>query len=589
MKRIQGILHMTTRNSKQQHYLKTILSTVSSSIFSILASATPGLSANRIAFYYPPLGEFTISADDIELFAKEGKITEDLAFYINRIPKAQRSQFRELLNTRFQVNATLVSQFTYSQLGSKVVERLGTLLQTESRAGNFFALRSALILSANDPQGLNIVNVIRRYPSNTVRLNFSEIQGITNELNSLLNKRDVVVAELKELTATEARNQLNTKANIDFAQLQDLRMPGGFSWRKQPIVMNDLFRKRVFAVDMYIPQTQIQRGEIGQKIKPPLPLIVISHGVAEDRETFAYTAQHLASYGFAVAVLEHPGSDATKIQQYFSGLSSPPEAQELINRPLDIKFLLDELQSNKKSYASWKGLLNLSEVGIIGHSYGGYTSLALAGANLDYTGIIKSCNPNKSLNLSVFLQCRANELLQERVELPNLQDSRIKAVMAINPLNSVVLGKQGLSKIQIPVMLMGGSQDIITPLVPEQVIPFTWLQTKNKYLATIENATHFSTAEKLDNSKGVLPVPPQLIGPDPAIAQTYVKSLSIAFFQTHLLKQQQYQPYLSATYSQYISQAPLNLSFVQSLTAEELQKMIDGESGKQDIRNLLIP
>lgn len=197
--------YMTARNKKQQPYFQTILTVLSGSIFSLLSSATPGLSANRIAFYYSPLGEFTISADDIEIFAKEGRITEDLAFYINRIPKSQRGQFRQLLNTRFQVDATLVSQFTYSQLGQKVVERLGTLLQTESRQGNFYALRSALILSANDPDGLNIVNVIRRYPSDTIRLNFGEIQGITNELNSLLNQRDRVVTGLKRLTATEAK------------------------------------------------------------------------------------------------------------------------------------------------------------------------------------------------------------------------------------------------------------------------------------------------------------------------------------------------------------------------------------------------
>jgi predicted dienelactone hydrolase len=215
--------------------------------------------------------------------------------------------------------------------------------------------------------------------------------------------------------------------------------------------------------------------------------------------------------------------------------------------------------------------------GVIGHSYGGYTALTLAGGNFDITGIRRNCNPNKSLNLSVFLQCRANELLQSKVKIPTLQDSRIKAVMAMNPLSSVVLGKQGLSKIQVPVMLMGGSQDIITPAIPEQVNPFIWLQTENKYLAMIDNATHFSTAEKLDSSKGVLPVPKELIGPDPAIAQTYVKSLSVAFFQTHLLNQQQYQPYLSAAYSQYISQKPLDLSFVQSLTTAELQKMIERE------------
>jgi predicted dienelactone hydrolase len=565
---------MTARNKKQQRYLKTLVSALSGGIFTLLSSATPGLSANRIAFYYSPFGEFTISADDIEIFAKEGRISEDFAFYINRIPQSQRTQFRQLLNTRFQVNATLVSQFTYSQLGEKVVERLGTLLQTESRQGNFYALRSALILSAKDPEGLNIVNVIRRYPSDTIRLNLEEIQGITNELSSLLNQRDRVVTGLKELTATEAKNQLNTQTqtNIDFAQLPDLRVAGSFNSQKQSLVMSDLFRNRIFAVDMYLPQTKA-----ASVAKPPFPLIVISHGVAEDRNTYVYAAQHLATYGFAVAVLEHPGSDATKIQQYFSGLSSPPEAQELINRPLDIKFLLDELQSNKRSYTSYKGLLNLKAVGVIGHSYGGYTALTLAGANFDRVSILKNCNPNKSLNLSVFLQCRANELLQKKVKIPTLQDSRIKAVIAINPLNSIVLGKQGLSKIQVPVMLMGGSQDIITPAIPEQVIPFTWLQTKNKYLAIIDNATHFTTAEKLDSSEGVLPVPKELVGPDPAIAQTYVKSLSVAFFQTHLLNQQQYQPYLSAAYSQYISQEPLSLSFVQSLTTEELQKIIEKE------------
>jgi predicted dienelactone hydrolase len=565
---------MTARNKKQQRYLKTLVSALSGGIFSLLSSATPGLSANRIAFYYSPFGEFTISADDIEIFAKEGRISEDFAFYINRIPQSQRTQFRQLLNTRFQVNATLVSQFTYSQLGEKVVERLGALLQTESRQGNFYALRSALILSANDPEGLNIVNVIRHYPSDTIRLNLGEIQGITNELSSLLNRRDRVVIGLKELTATETKNQLNTQTqtNIDFAQLPDLRVAGSFNSQKQSLVMSDLFRNRIFAVDMYLPQ--IKAASVA---KPPFPLIVISHGVAEDRNTYAYAAQHLATYGFAVAVLEHPGSDATKIQQYFSGLSSPPEAQELINRPLDIKFLLDEFQSNKRSYASYKGLLNLNKVGVIGHSYGGYTALTLAGANFDRVSILRNCNPNKSLNLSVFLQCRANELLQKKVKIPTLQDSRIKAVIAINPLNSIVLGKQGLSKIQVPVMLMGGSQDIITPAIPEQVIPFTWLQTKNKYLAIINNATHFSTAEKLDSSEGILPVPKELVGPDPAIAQTYVKSLSVAFFQTHLLNQQQYQPYLSAAYSQYISQEPLSLSFVQSLTTEKLQKIIEKE------------
>ena len=351
-----------------------------------------------------------------------------------------------------------------------------------------------------------------------------------------------------------------------------------FGWKVRNLPMNDTFRKsRVFQVDLYVPQTKSANSP-----QSPFPTIVISHGVAEDRETFAYAARHLASYGFAVAVLEHPGSDAKKFQQFFAGLDSPPEADELIDRPMDVKFVLDQLQrlndSDENSTTNLKGKLNLQQVGAIGHSYGGYTALVLAGATIDFKQVRKFCDRNTSLNLSSFLQCRANELIQTPT---TLQDSRIKAVMAINPLNSIVLGKSGLSKIQVPVMLMGGSEDIITPAVPEQVIPFTWLQTPVKYLAIIEKGTHFSTSERLDASaEKVLPVPAELIGPNPAIAQTYVKALSVAFFQTNLLNQQQYRPYLTTGYSKYISQAPLKLDLVRSLTEKQLEPFLSEGEGK---------
>lgn len=534
------------------------------SIVSTLASAAPALGAERIAFYYPPFGEFTISTDDIETYAKSGRVTDDFAFYINRVPSAQRAQFQQLLNTRFKLSATLVSQVTYSQLGKSLVERLSELITTETGKGSFYALRASLILSATDPQGLNIVDVIRRYPSDTIRLNLTEGQEILSNLSELLRRRDIVVGGLKEIASSEAINQ-----NTDFSQQADLRVPGSFAFRKKSLELNDISRSRAFPVDVYLPQPKT--GAASTSIKPPFSLIVISHGVAEDRETYAYAAEHLASYGFAVAVLEHPGSDATKIRQFFAGLASPPEARELINRPLDIKFLLDSLQNSNDSEI--KGQLNLEEVGVIGHSYGGYTALTLAGATIDANSVFRQCNPNNSLNLSVFLQCRANELLRQRVPIPPFQDARVKAVMVLNPLGSVVLNQKGFSRIQIPIMFISGSQDVITPAVPEQVIPFTWVASQNKYLALIENGTHFSTSEKLDTSNNVLPVPRALIGPNPAIAKMYVKALSVAFFQTHLLNQQQYSPYLSAAYARYITRAPLNIDLVQSLTSQQLEKI----------------
>ncbi|MBW4503965.1 MAG: alpha/beta hydrolase [Scytonema hyalinum WJT4-NPBG1] len=552
--------------SARKSWLQTLLSAFTFGILSSITTTTPVLGAEGIEFFYAPFGEFSISTASLEVFAKEGKITKEFSFYANRVPPQQLAQLRNFLQTRFNVTPTLVSQFTYSAIGENLLKRLGELLLTEARQSGFFALRSALILAAADSEGLTVVNVLRRYPSPTVRLNLSETQGIIGSLSELLQKRDAVVVVLKQIAETEAANQAST----DFSKQPDLRRAGSFRFSKQTLTLNDNSRSRRFEADLYLPQTATKTQNTQ---KPPFPVIVISHGVAEDRETFAYVAQHLASYGFAVAVLEHPGSDAKKFEQYFAGLAGPPQATELINRPLDVTFLLDELQRLSETNSTFKGQLNLQQVGAIGHSLGGYTVLTSAGATINFEQIRKDCYPNRSLNLSVFLQCRAGDLQADNYPL---QDQRIKAVMALNPLGSTILGQEGFRQIQVPAMLVGASQDIFTPAVPEQIRPFTWLQTQNKYLVLIENGTHFSTVDKINPNRAVLPVPPSLIGPDPAIAHSYVNALSLVFFQTHLIDQQQYRPYLSASYAKFISQAPLNLSLVQSFTAEQFAQIFNG-------------
>lgn len=558
-------------HSRRRHWLRTLLGAFTFGVLSSIITPTPGLGAERVSFSYPPFGDFYLSTHSLEMFAKEGKVTSEFAYYAKRIPPQQLAQLRDLLQTRFDVTPTLVSQFTYSPIGENVLQRLGELVQTQSRQNGFYALRSAFILSAADRDGLSIVNLIRRYPSNSIRLNLSGTQEIIGNLSELLKKRDAVVVALQQTAEAEASGE----SKIDFSQQLDLRRTGSFKWEKQTLNLDNSKRNRHFAADLYVPQTGTKTQNT---LSPPFPVIVISHGVAEDRQTYAYVAQHLASYGFAVAVLDHPGSDAKEFRQFFAGLAGPPKAKELIDRSLDVKFMLDELQRLSETNSNLKGQLNLQQVGAIGHSYGGYTALTLAGAKINFEQIQKDCHPNRSLDLSVFLQCRADELPPANYLL---LDQRVKAVMAINPLVSTIFGQRGLSQIQVPVMLVAGSQDIVTPAVPEQIRPFTWLPNPNKYLVLIENGTHFSTLGKLDSANNVLPVPPSLIGPNPAIARSYVNALSLAFFQTYLRNRQEYRPYLSAAYAKSISQAPLNLSLIQSFTAEQLAQILNGGKESQ--------
>ena len=564
---------------KKQHWVgKAILrwrGYVNASFFGVISSVaitTPALGADRINFYYPPFGDFSISTNDLELFAKQGKITSDFAFYAKRAKPEQLAQLREFLQTKFNISPTLVSQFTYSPIGEKILQRLGELVQVETRQNGFYALRSTLILSAADPEGLTLVNIIRRYPSPSIRLNFSETVNTFGQLSDLLKKRDAVVLALQELAEKDTTNQ----ASIDFSQQPDIRLPGGFSSEKITLNLRDRSREkqsgsiseRKFDVDLYLPQSRQNKTD---SFPSPFPVIVISHGLAEDRNTFAYLAKHLVSYGFAVAVIEHPETNSKDFQQFLSGFASPPQATDLINRPLDIKYLLDELQRRNDSDVNLKGKLNLQQVGVIGHSLGGYTALGLAGATINFQQVRKDCSPNRSLNLSVFLQCGA---LEVKPAIYPIKDERVKAILAFNPLGSTIFGSKGISQIKIPTMLLAGSQDIFTPAVPEQIFPFTRLPNPDKYLALIENGTHFTVATDPPPSQRVIPVPNGLLGPERTTAYSYVKALSVAFFETHLVNKPNYRPYLSESYAKFISKAPLNLSLINSSSSEEIAQLL---------------
>lgn len=513
----------------------------------IFGLESPVLAAERIYLSYTAL-ERSIAVDALETYAKEGKINQDLAGYTRYLNPQQLAQLRRVLITRIDLSAVAASQFFYTPIGETLLERLGQLIQTEARQPGFYALRSALILAAaDDPEGLTLLNVIRKFPTRSIRINLARSLQIVEELESLVEQTNSAIAVVQKQSTAEKTAQ----PSVNFKSL-DLRRRGKFTWNKKTLTLNDSRRNRRFLADVYLPRTIT-----------PAPVIVISHGLGSDRTSFEYLAQQLASYGFAVAVPEHPGSSAEQVRSLLAGKASTvAEPNEFINRPLDVQYLLNELQRLDVSDPRFQ--LNLQQVGVIGQSFGGYTALALAGAPLNFNQLQKDCGENldKSWNVSLLLQCRVLELPRTQY---NLRDPRVKAVIAINPITSSIFGEASLSKIKVPVMLVSSSDDTVAPALSEQILPFTWLTTPEKYLAVIAGGTHFSTIAPSDPAKETFVLPSQVIGPNPVIARRYLNALGVAFFQTYIAKAPQYRPYLSANYAEVISQAPLNLSLVQSL------------------------
>lgn len=538
-----SIKYLNSVNASSSWVVKLIIILLNLSCGSIIANIFPAkvLAAEEIYLDYGPL-EFSLSVKYLDIYAKEGAIKGDLAAYAGYLNQEQLAKLKVALNASVDLNSLAIAQFLYSYQGEKILERVGRVVQTQSRQSGFYAIRSALILAAAEREGLTPLNILKKFPTRGIRINSQQGFKIIEDVSSILQETNRAIARVERKAIEEGTN--NSQSNISV--LPNLLEPGQYQYRRQLLTMRDRQRKRIFPVDLYLPQSILPVR---------LPLIVISHGLGGDRTTFDYLAKHLASYGFAVAVPEHPGSNASQIQALLNGFANkvtPP--RELIDRPLDIKYLLDALETD------YGEQINVERVGIIGQSFGAYTALAVAGAEINWNSLQSNCeNLDDSWNLSLLLQCLALELPKSELKL---KDDRIVSAIAINPLTSAIFSKTGLERIKIPVMFMSGSSDPITPALTEQIDAFNWLNDSDKYLALLKGATHFST---LNESAGSIPVPAQAIGPNPKIAQDYVKQLSLAFFGVYVTHQNSYQAYLNSDYAASISERAMPLSLVKKV------------------------
>ncbi|MBV8883657.1 MAG: alpha/beta hydrolase, partial [Chroococcidiopsidaceae cyanobacterium CP_BM_RX_35] len=341
----------------------------------LVGTMRPALGAERIYFIYGAL-ERSIPVSSLQTYAKTGKVDSDLAPYIKRLGPKQRTDLRRLLVNRINLDPVAVSQFFYSPIGEALLTRLGQFVQTGAGVSGFYSIRGALILASADPQGLTLLNVMQKFPTNGIRVDLAPILQTTADLERMIEQTNRAVALVSQESKAAAST---TQPQVNFSQLPNLQQRGRFTWSKQTLMLNNFQRRSQFLADIYLP-----------RINAKAPVIVISYGLGEDRSSYAYLAEQLASYGFVVAIPENPGSSAQQLQSLLRGLANEVAIpKEFVDRALNVKFLLDELQRRSQSDPTFQ--VNLQQVGVIGQSYGGYTALALVGAPLNFSQLHKDC------------------------------------------------------------------------------------------------------------------------------------------------------------------------------------------------------
>lgn len=548
------VLEVACRHRWRQLWWRQLWTAISIGAAIALSSTSAGFGAERIEFFVGPF-EPVIWVEDLEALAEDGTVTKRFSGLANRFDQQELQSLRTFLNASLDVDLISISQVSYWQVGERFLDRMGQVVQTDNFLNGSRALRAALIAAADDGDGITVLELLQEYPLDVIQLDFPLMQQIIQEYQRFFASRKTVLAQL--------RTTGDTQPQTASATVQSPTQTGPYGWQQETLSFQNPLRDGDIPFDIYLPQRASPLNG-NNTTTASVPVLVLSHGVASGRQAFVYLAQHLASHGYAVVIPQHY-DDNRKYFQFLAGIETPPNPITLISRPQDISSVLDELEHLANTHQDYRQLA-LDNVGVLGHSLGGFTVLAAAGAELNFERAMQNCGiqdrDRPSLNPSLLVQCDLTDLTEQAPF--QLQDERIQAVFALNPPTSLFFGEAGLAQLAVPTLMMAATADIVVPAIPEQIEPYQGLQVEDRYLVVMENATHFSFLEG-DLSEGALPLPTTLVGPDPQQARPYLKALSLSFFNRHLLNQTTMDSFLSQSYLDSLGTAPFQLTIVQTV------------------------
>jgi predicted dienelactone hydrolase len=286
-------------------------------------------------------------------------------------------------------------------------------------------------------------------------------------------------------------------------------------------------------------------------------------GLGGDPEQLNWLAAALAEQGWPVVLLEHPGSDSAAIQDSFAGNRPFPGAESLRDRLADVEAVLAAQRQGALGELG-PGRAGSQGVVLMGHSLGGLVALMAAGMPPE-PGLANRCgralNHLPVINISRLLQCQIPQLpapgpaihagsggappgqpsglpttttttatatAGQSAAVP-LARPPVIAVVVYNSFGSLLWPAAGLAPLKVPVLMVGGSLDLITPPIVEQLPVFLHSGHLRSRLVLVQGASHFSPVRLARDSKALFRLGDELVGIDPLRVQSMLLNITSEF------------------------------------------------------------
>ncbi|MDI7268038.1 MAG: prolyl oligopeptidase family serine peptidase [Myxococcota bacterium] len=275
----------------------------------------------------------------------------------------------------------------------------------------------------------------------------------------------------------------------------------------------------------------------------PYPVVLFSHGnKGINFQSFTFTS-YLASHGFVVAAPNHEGNTM------YDDPSDEQMARIALDRTFDMAFVFRTLAAESENPDSpLFGAADASRVAATGHSFGGFTTLVLAGGNVDRDAAVARC----AAGVPGDVFCPYVGFWPPGMVVSRPPDmAAIGATVALAPGGYAAFGDEGLALVTAPTMVMGGTADEYTrndlrPIYAALPSPKATIEIADmghlgfSDICRIPIASLIPTLGEMCSREG-------RIGIDRGFAIT--GTFATAFLRLHLLGDASMEPYLTTDYA----------------------------------------
>ena len=457
--------------------------------------------------------ELPLNVGELEAWSRDpARPQGDLGTWLDLLDPRRRQALLRLLRAPLVRDRSMAQQLLESWAGQRLLASAGGLLSTEQgNAGP--QLYAALIRLLRQQEVVTTLDLLRALPTRRITLNLDGVLELASQWQQQLQAQRQALQALRRLPLPQGTPLLPLTDGVQLARGKgDGPVPEG----RPPL------RLQLAVAHRHEP-LQLQLWQPAQP-RVGAPWLLLSPGLGGSSAQLEWLATALSDRGWAVLLLEHPGSDESAMRAWLEGRRQPPAAETLGDRLRDLQAVVAAVQSGPLPRLG-------SSVVLVGHSLGAVSSLMAAGLRPE-PGLLRRCD--RALddlplsNLSRLLQC---QLPYVQLPPPEPLAQPVAGVVSLNGFGSLLWPQRGLAPLRVPVLLMGGSLDLITPPLSEQLRLFLPPGHPRSRLVLLEGGSHFSPVRIRAGNQALFQLGEELVGVDPSRMQALILSLSSDFLQ----------------------------------------------------------